>query len=135
MYQVTPYLFFAGRCQEALDFYHKCFGGVVLTKQLFKDAPQEIEGADPNWIMHAEFEAFGMKLMLSDGVVAKELTGNNMALSIVLNDLDEQGRLFDKLSHGGHIMMPLADTFWGARFGKVEDQFGIRWMLHCDLVK
>ncbi|EGA65620.1 VOC family protein [Vibrio brasiliensis] len=135
MYQVTPYLFFAGRCQEALDFYHKCFGGVVLTKQLFKDAPQEIEGADPNWIMHAEFEAFGMKLMLSDGVVAKELTGNNMALSVVLNDLDEQGRLFDKLSHGGHIMMPLADTFWGARFGKVEDQFGIRWMLHCDLVK
>lgn len=135
MYQVTPYLFFAGRCQEALDFYHKCFGGVVLTKQLFKDAPQEIEGADPNWIMHAEFEAFGMKLMLSDGVVAKELTGNNMALSVVLNDLDEQGRLFDKLSHGGHIMMPLADTFWGARFGKVEDQFGIRWMLHCELVK
>lgn len=135
MYQVTPYLFFAGRCQEALDFYHKCFGGVVLTKQLFKDAPQAIEGADPNWIMHAEFEAFGMKLMLSDGVVAKELTGNNMALSVVLNDLDEQGRLFDKLSHGGHIMMPLADTFWGARFGKVEDQFGIRWMLHCELVK
>lgn len=135
MYQVTPYLFFAGRCQEALDFYHKCFGGVVLTKQLFKDAPQQIEGADPNWVMHAEFEAFGMKLMLSDGVVAKELTGNNMALSVVLNDLDEQGRLFDKLSHGGHIMMPLADTFWGARFGKVEDQFGIRWMLHCDLVK
>ena len=135
MYQVTPYLFFAGRCQEALDFYHKCFGGVVLTKQLFKDAPQEIEGADPNWIMHAEFEAFGMKLMLSDGVVAKELTGNNMALSVVLNDLDEQGRLFEKLSHGGHIMMPLADTFWGARFGKVEDQFGIRWMLHCELVK
>jgi PhnB protein len=68
-------------------------------------------------------------------VVAKELTGNNMALSVVLNDLDEQGRLFDKLSHGGHIMMPLADTFWGARFGKVEDQFGIRWMLHCELVK
>ncbi|WP_159656729.1 VOC family protein [Vibrio atypicus] len=134
MYKLTPYLFFAGRCEEALEFYHKCFGGVVVTKQYFKDAPQVIEGADPQWIMHAEFEAFGMKLMLSDGMVAKELTGNNVALSIVLEDLDEQARLFDKLSNGGHIMMPLADTFWGARFGKVEDQFGVRWMLHCNLV-
>ncbi|MEF1291796.1 VOC family protein, partial [Vibrio sp. M260118] len=109
--------------------------GVVLTKQLFKDSPQQIEGADPNWVMHAEFEAFGMKLMLSDGILAEERSGNNIALSVVLTDLDEQARLFDKLSHGGRIMMPLADTFWGARFGKVEDQFGIRWMLHCDLVK
>lgn len=134
MYQLTPYLLFAGRCQEALDFYQNCFGGDVTSKQLFKDAPQEIEGADPNWIMHAEFQAFGMKFMLSDGVFAKELSGNNIALSVVLTDLDEQGRLFDKLSEGGHIMMPLADTFWGARFGKVEDKFGIRWMLHCNLV-
>ncbi|NOH82037.1 VOC family protein [Vibrio sp. RE86] len=135
MYQVTPYLFFAGRCEEALEFYRKCFGGVVVSKQLFKDAPQEIEGADPNWVMHAEFEAFGLKLMLSDGMVAKELTGNNIALSIVLDDLNEQARLYDKLLEGGHVMMPLEDTFWGARFGKVEDQFGVRWMLHCDLVK
>ena len=97
MYKLTPYLFFAGRCEEALEFYHKCFGGVVVTKQYFKDAPQVIEGADPQWIMHAEFEAFGMKLMLSDGMVAKELTGNNVALSIVLDDLDEQARLYDKL--------------------------------------
>lgn len=134
MYQLTPYLLFAGRCQEALDFYQNCFGGGVTSKQLFKDAPQEIEGADPNWIMHAEFQAFEMKFMLSDGVFAKELSGNNIALSVVLTDLDEQGRLFDKLSEGGHIMMPLADTFWGARFGKVEDKFGIRWMLHCNLV-
>ncbi len=68
MLTVTPYLFFDGRCNEALDFYHKCFGGVVLSKQLFSDAPQVIEGAQPDWIMHAEFEAFGMKLMMSDGV-------------------------------------------------------------------
>ncbi|MEL7292956.1 MAG: VOC family protein [Pseudomonadota bacterium] len=135
MYQVTPYLFFSGRCEEALSFYQRCFGGVVLSKQYFKDSPQQIEGADPNWIMHAEFEAFGMKLMLSDGVVARELSGNNIALSVVLDDLDEQARLYDKLATEGHVMMPLADTFWGARFGKVEDKFGVRWMLHCELVK
>lgn len=135
MYQLTPYLFFAGRCEEALDFYHKCFAGVVVTKQLFKDAPQQIEGADPNWVMHAEFEAFGMMLMLSDGILAQERSGNNIALAIVMTDLDEQARVFDKLSHGGHIMMPLADAPWGARFGKVEDKFGVRWILNCDLVR
>lgn len=113
MFKLTPYLFFAGRCEEALDFYSVCFGGVVVTKQLFKDAPQVIEGADPNWVMHAEFEAFGMKIMLSDGVVAKELKGNNVALSLVVGSIEEQARLFEKLSSGGHVMVPLADTYWG----------------------
>ena len=132
MLTVTPYLFFDGRCNEALDFYHKCFGGVVLSKQLFSDAPQVIEGAQPNWIMHAEFEAFGMKLMMSDGVKAKELEGNNLALSLVTEDTATQEHIFEKLKQGGRIMTPLADTFWGARFGKVEDKFGIRWMVNCD---
>ncbi|WP_070963311.1 VOC family protein [Vibrio sonorensis] len=135
MFKLTPYLFFAGRCEEALNFYRDCFGGVVVSKQYFRDAPQEIEGADPNWIMHAEFEAFGLKIMMSDGMVGKERSGNNVALSLVVDDLDLQARIFDQLSMGGHVMMPLDDSFWGARFGKVEDQFGIRWMLHCDFVK
>lgn len=132
MLTVTPYLFFDGRCSEALDFYHKCFGGVVLSKQLFSDAPQVIEGAQPDWVMHAEFEAFGMKLMMSDGVKAKELEGNNLALSLVTDNSATQEQIFEKLTQGGRIMTPLADTFWGARFGKVEDKFGIRWMVHCD---
>ncbi|OLQ95933.1 hypothetical protein BIY21_20330 [Vibrio ponticus] len=132
MYQLTPYLFFAGRCEEALEFYSRTFEGVVLTKQYFRDAPQTIEGANPDWVMHSEIEAFGLKLMLSDGMIVNEVAGNNVALSLVIDSLDDQARLFDKLSHGGHIMMPLEDTFWGARFGKVEDQFGVRWMLHCN---
>ncbi|EGU29173.1 VOC family protein [Vibrio scophthalmi] len=135
MYQLTPYLCFSGQCEEALEFYQRCFRGVVLTKQYFRDAPQSVEGANPNWIMHAEFEAFGMKLMLSDGMVVSDVSGNNIALSLVLDDLDLQEQLFDKLACDGAVMMPLADTFWGARFGKVQDKFGIRWMLHCELVK
>ncbi|WP_394249468.1 VOC family protein [Vibrio profundi] len=134
MFKLTPYLFFGGRCEEALDYYQKCFGGVVVSKQYFRDAPQTVEGVDPDWIMHAEFEAFGMKLMMSDGMNAKELSGNNMALSLVLDDTNIQSRLFDTLATSGRVMMPLADTFWGARFGKVEDQFGIRWMLHSDIL-
>jgi PhnB protein len=132
MLKLTPYLFFDGRCDEALEFYRKCFGGVILSKQYFKDAPQVVEGAEPDWIMHSEFEAFGMKLMMSDGVHAKELQGNNLALSLVTEDIATQEQIFESLKQGGRVMMPLADTFWGARFGKVEDKFGIRWMIHCD---
>ena len=75
---------------------------------------------------------FGMKLMMSDGVHAKELQGNNLALSLVTDDTATQEQIFERLEQGGRVMMPLADTFWGARFGKVEDKFGIRWMIHCD---
>lgn len=131
MYQLTPYLYFAGRCAEALEFYHHCFGGRVTNIRLFKDAPQYIESVEPDWIMHAEFEANGIHLMLSDGVVAKELAGNNMALSLCVDDLDIQLKLFDQLADGGRVMMPLTDTFIGSRLGKVEDKFGIRWMIHC----
>ncbi|HAS6349715.1 TPA: VOC family protein [Vibrio vulnificus] len=133
MYQLTPYLFFAGRCAEALDFYHQCFDGKITNIRLFKDAPQQMDGVVPEWIMHAEFEAPGLKLMLSDGVVAKELHGNNIALSIVVNKLDTQLKLFDRLAQDGRVMLPLADSFMGTRFGKVEDKFGIRWMIHCRL--
>ena len=52
MLKLTPYLFFDGRCDEALEFYRKCFGGVILSKQHFKDAPQVVEGAEPDWVMH-----------------------------------------------------------------------------------
>ncbi|WP_428775115.1 VOC family protein [Vibrio sp.] len=135
MYQVTPYLFFSGRCAEAIDFYQSCFGAVVISKQKFKDAPQIIEGANPEWIMHAELEGHGMHLMLSDGVIAKELSGNNIALAIVMDDLDAQTRLFDKLAQEGRVMMPLEPTFWGGRFGKVEDKYGVRWLINCDLVE
>lgn len=69
--------------------------------------------------------------MLSDGVVAKELAGNNMALSLRVDDLDIQLKLFDQLADGGRVMMPLTDTFIGSRLGKVEDKFGVRWMIHC----
>lgn len=106
MYQLTPYLYFAGRCAEALEFYHHCFGGRVTNIRLFKDAPQYIESVEPDWIMHAEFEANGIHLMLSDGVVAKELAGNNMALSLRVDDLDIQLKLFDQLADGGRVMMP-----------------------------
>ncbi|MEZ9229999.1 VOC family protein [Vibrio amylolyticus] len=135
MFQLTPYLFFSGRCEEALEFYSQCFGGETTSKQYFRDAPMQIPGAQPDWVMHAEFEALGMKLMMSDGVVAREMTGNNIALSLVLDDIDQQERIFGKLTEGGHIMMPLSDIYSGAKFGKIEDMFGVRWQLYCELVR
>ncbi|NLS14691.1 VOC family protein [Vibrio sp. SM6] len=135
MFQMTPYLFFSGRGRAALDFYQTCFGGEITSIQYYRDAPQVIPGVDPNWVMHAEFEAFGLKLMMSDGLAQKARQGNTVSLALSLTDLDLQTRLFDRLSKGGYVMVPLADTALGARFGKVEDKFGIRWMLHCERVR
>ncbi len=132
MFILTPYLFFSGRCEQALDFYCQCFDGYVLIKRYFHESPEHIEGVNPNWVMHAELITQHMKLMLSDGIAAQQLVDNQIALSLVMDDLDQQLILFDRLAERGKIMMPLADTFWGTRCGKVEDQFGIRWIINCE---
>lgn len=133
MLTVTPYLFFAGHCEEALSYYQHCFDGHVVLKKYFRDAPEQIEGVNPDWVMHAEFQAHGMTVMLSDGLAARELGGNNIALSVVTDELSVQEQIFNRLAAEGHVMMPLAESFWGARFGKVEDKFGVRWMLHAGM--
>lgn len=132
MFVLTPYLFFSGDCEQALDFYCQCFDGHILTKRYFYESPQQIEGIDPNWIMHAELVTQHMKLMLSDGINTQQLRDNQIALSVVMSDLDRQQVLFEQLAEHGKIMIPLEDTFWGTRCGKVEDQFGIRWIINCE---
>ncbi|EKO3373805.1 VOC family protein [Vibrio fluvialis] len=132
MFNLTPYLFFSGRCEQALEFYCWCFDGHVLIKRHFYESPQYIEGVDPNWVMHAELVTQHMKLMLSDGIAAQELKDNQIALLVVMDDLDQQVIQCDRLAEGGKVMMPLADTFWGTRCAKIEDQFGIRWIINCE---
>lgn len=85
MFNLTPYLFFSGRCEQALEFYCWCFDGHVLIKRHFYESPQYIEGVDPNWVMHAELVTQHMKLMLSDGIAAQELKDNQIALLVVMS--------------------------------------------------
>nr|WP_086939193.1 VOC family protein [Thaumasiovibrio occultus] len=133
MSQLRPYLFFSGACEQALVFYTECFGGEVVSKMYFSEAPTPMEGANPDWVMHAEFKGPDFSLLMSDGMFPASAEGSNMALCLELTDTAIQTQWFDALAQEGVVIMPLADTFWGARFGQVRDKFGVRWMLHCTL--
>jgi PhnB protein len=129
MSKLTPYLFFSGQCSEALDFYCSVFEGKIVDKQLFSEAPQTFEGAEPHWVMHAIFECDLFSVMMSDGSRAQ--TDKGVAFSIEMDDRAQQKVIFDRLAEEGEVVMPLEDTFWGAHFGQVADKYGFRWMLHC----
>lgn len=133
MKSLNVYLFFAGRCKEALTFYKECLGGEVTPMQTFGEGPMEVDESQKAKIMHAEFHGDDIFFMASDGMGDEEkIDGNSITLSLNLDDETEQEDVFKKLSEGGKVIMELQDTFWDARFGMLTDKFGIRWMLNCD---
>lgn len=134
--ELTPYLFFDGTADEAIRLYEKVLGAKAEVMR-FKDAPP---GAFPygpeeaNRVMHALLTIGPLKLMLSDTAAARpERAGTNVQLHLGFEDSKELERTFDALAAGGKVNMPLADAFWGARFGALTDAFGISWMMSCPL--
>lgn len=132
--QVQPYLFFNGRCEEALEFYRKAVGAQVTMLMRFKESPDPIPadkvppGSDDK-VMHASFNIGETMLMASDGYAKGQPTFKGFALSLNAADEAEARRLFGALSEGGQVQMPLGKTFWSPAFGMVEDRFGISWMV------
>lgn len=132
----NPYINFSGRCQEALTFYEAALNGKTVMRQTYGQAPQPVSGVNPAHIMHAEFKAEGIYFMATDGITGQPSTAmNQITLNINFSNSDEQQAVFDALSENGTITMPLNETFWGAKFGTLTDQFGIQWMLNHQLVK
>ena len=100
------------------------------------DSPMEIAENLKNKIMHARLQIGENALYMSDTFDPASLKqGNNVSLSIQIGDTTQLENLFNKLSEGGSVTMPLQDTFWGARFGMFVDKFGIHWMMNCELKK
>lgn len=135
MVQINPYLNFNGNCEEAFNFYKAVFGGEFTDFDRFKDTPAEFQvpGVDGNLVMHVSLPiGKGGILMGSDSpeVMGGVTPGNNCHISLQTEDDAETDRLFNALSAGGTITMPLEETFWGARFGMFVDQFGINWMIN-----
>ncbi len=134
----NPYLSFPGNTEEAFNFYKSVFGGEFTTLQRFKDTPEagKIPEKDKNKIMHVALPiGKGNVLMATDALesMGQKLTpGNNFYISINAESKEETERLFNKLSAGGKIELPLQDTFWGAYFGMFRDKFGIQWMVNYD---
>jgi PhnB protein len=142
MATVNVYLNFDGNCAEAFDFYKSVFGGEFLYIGKYKDMPQTDENCKPmnetdgDKIMHVTLpiskETF---LMGSDagGEWASSINqGNNYSISISADSKEEADKLFNGLSAGGKVTMPINLTFWGAYFGMFIDKFGINWMVNFE---
>jgi PhnB protein len=130
--QLEPYLFFHGRCEEALNFYKDCLGGEIVDLNRFAGSAMESE-VGPDFfqkIMHASFVAADVKFMASDGQPGSPPDGNDdIALSLATTDAGEGERVFAALAAGGDVTMPMAEVFWGGKFGSLTDRFGVQWMV------
>ena len=135
---INPYLNFNGNTEEAFNFYKSVFGGEFITLQRFKDTSEagKMSASDGEKIMHISLPiGQGNILMATDALesMGHKLTiGNNFSLSINTESEEETTKLFNALSAGGKIEMPLQKTFWGAYFGMFADKFGIQWMVNYD---
>jgi PhnB protein len=137
MATLNPYLNFAGNCEEAFKFYKSVFGGEFLTIMRFKEVPAEYQMAQSEGekIMHVALPiGQGTILMGSDRPreMGPVTPGNNFYVSINTTSEAEATRLFNKLSAGGQVAMPLEKAFWGAYFGMFTDKFGVQWMVNYD---
>jgi len=137
MTTITPYLFFNGTCEEAFNFYKSAFGGEFENVSRYKDMPPNPEFPVPETqqekIMHIslpiseETVLMGSDSFESFGQATAE--GNNFAISINTDTLEEAERIFKALSAGGTVKMPLQKAFWGSHFAQFTDKFGIQWMI------
>ena len=132
--QIQAYLFFEGRCEEALEFYRKALGAEVTMLMRYKDNPEppEQSKAPPgseNKVMHASFRIGETTVMASDGYCQGEPSFQGFGLSLTVPNVAEADRKFAALADGGQVRMPLARTFFSPRFGMVVDRFGVLWMI------
>ena len=128
---VTPYLFFDGRCEEAIEFYKKTLGAEVGMMMRFKDATDKTmctPGTEDK-VMHACLRIGGTDVMASDGRAQNKPKFEGFALSITPKDAADAERVFKALGDGGQVQMPLAETFFAQSFGMVADRFGVGWMI------
>jgi PhnB protein len=127
---VQPYLFFDGRCDEALEFYRKALGAEIGMLMRFKDSPEPCGDAAPDKVMHASFCVGGSTILASDGRCSGKPAFEGFGLSLTVPNAAEAERLFNALADGGQVQMPLAKTFFSPSFGMVADRFGVSWMVY-----
>lgn len=140
MATVNAYLTFNGDCEAAFLFYQSVFGGEFPYLGKYKDMPKTDEGycppEDGEKIMHVSLPISKETVLMgsdsSESYGQAIVKGNNVSLSINTESEEEATRLFNGLSAGGVVKMPLNKTFWGAYFGMFTDKFGIHWMVNYD---
>jgi PhnB protein len=135
MARLNSYLHFNGNAEEAFNFYKSIFGGEFITLMRNRDVPAEVQNppneAEADQIMHVSLQVGDSMLMGSDfpSAYGKAILGTNFHVSISAESREEADRLFNGLSAGGKVMMPMADAFWGSYFGMFNDKFSVQWMV------
>jgi len=132
--RVEPYLFFEGRCDEAIAYYRKALGAEVTMLMRFKDSPEPpapgmCAPGSGDKVMHANLRIGDTMVMASDGRCQGKPSFQGFSLSLAVPDDAAAERVFTALADGGQVQMPLATTFFSSRFGMVADRFGVCWMI------
>ena len=130
---ITPYLFFGGRCEEALEFYRTALGAEVERLMRYDQSPEPpppgmLQAGFEKKVMHASFRVRGVPLMASDGSDERS-KADGFRLALTLPTEADARAAFAALAAGGSVQMPLTKTFWSPCFGMLTDRFGIGWMV------
>lgn len=129
--QATPYLTFNGNAKEALNYYQKVFDGEILAIQTFGEADYPTPPEAENRIIHAQFKKDALFFMVSDTFPGQPVeTGNHISLVLEFESEASIQKVYDNLHQESKVLMKLQDTFWGAKYAKVKDKFGIVWDLN-----
>ena len=133
--QVSPYIFYQGRCDEALEFYRKAVGAEVSMLMRYKDSPDSPPPGviPPGWenkVMHSTFTVGKSTLHASDGRGPGKEALQGFSLSLTVANPAEAERCFNALADQGSVQMPLCKTFFSPRFGMLTDRFGVEWMVY-----
>lgn len=128
---VSPYLYFEGRCDEAIAFYKKTLGIEVTALSRFKDAPKNdmCPPGGEDKVMHMTFRLGDLTVMASDGRCSGKAKFDGFSLSLAMNDTAKAEKAFAALGEGGQVVMPMASTFFAKKFGMLADQFGLMWLI------
>lgn len=132
--KIEPYLFFDGRCEEAIGFYSRALGAKVEFMMRYAESPEPpppgmLPPGSEQKIMHASLHIGGALVMMSDGMCGGDTAFKGFSLSLDCPDADQVREAFAALSVGGQVTMPLGKTFWAPLFGMVTDRFGVGWMV------
>jgi PhnB protein len=132
--QLNPYLNFDGRCEAAFKFYEKVLGGKIVAMMTFGETPMK-DQMPAEWhgkIAHARLTVGDEVLMGGDPPPQHYQPPKGITVTLGTVDPAEAERVFEALSDGGMVTMPIAETFWARRFGMLTDRFGIPWMINCE---
>ncbi|WP_051428403.1 VOC family protein [Bacillus sp. J33] len=131
MNQAIPYLMFDGKAKEALEFYREVFQWEVSELQTYGEANYPTPPEADDFIMHAKLKKDRLLIMVSDSFPGQDVAaGNHISLVLEFGSEEEIQSIYNAIANKGTVLMELQDTFWGAKYAKVKDPFGVIWDLN-----